>query len=108
MKIKSRLVLLIMLLSALMPWSHAMADMPVKIDGKVEAVDTSASPRTLVMKSAGPKGRELTVGCRLEDKTIIKAGNRDVKLNDLRMGDRVQLTYLRVEDGLICQKIEKK
>jgi len=108
MKIKFNVAFLIMFFSLLVSWNQVMAESPVKISGKVEAVDTSASPQTLVVKSTGAKGRELTVGCRIEDKTIIKAGGHSAKLTNLRAGDRVQLTYLRVEDGLICLRIEKK
>ena len=98
MRVKSNVVFLIILFSTLMPWCHATAGGPVK----VEAVNTSATPKILVVKTTGAKGRELTVGCRIENKTIIKVGKHPAKLKNFRSGNRVQLTYLRVMDSSRC------
>lgn len=84
-----------------------MAGKSAKVSGKVEAVDSSARPQTFVIKTSEAKGKDLIVGCRLDENTVIKRGRKKGKLEDFKPGERVDLTYERVEDGLICQKIEK-
>ena len=82
MKVKFYVPVLMMLFTILMPLGYALAESPVKISGKVEAIDPSANPKTLVMKSPGPGGKELTVGCRLDDKTVIRARGSAATLED--------------------------
>ena len=101
-------ILSIALLSCFVLWDSATATVIRKVAGEVEAVDASASPQTLVVKSKTFDGKELIVGCRLDDKTQIEVSRRPAMLTDLQAGDRVVLVYLRVDDGLICRKIEKK
>ena len=85
-----------------------MAGNSAKILGKVEAIDSTDLPQTFVVKTNEAKGKELIVGCRLDQNTIIKRGRKKGKLEDFKSGERVSLTYERVEDGLVCQTIEKK
>jgi hypothetical protein len=101
-------ILSIVLLSCLVLWNPATAAVIRKVAGEVEAVDAAASPQTLVVKSTTFDGKELVVGCRLDDKTVVEVARRPAALTDIQSGDRVVLVYLRVEDGLICRKIEKK
>jgi len=92
----------------LFPWTESLAAKYLKVAGKVEAVDTDAHPQTIVVETAGPKQRKVSVGCRVENSTDFRIGRHHARLNDFHSGDRVSLAYERVEDGLICQKIGKK
>jgi hypothetical protein len=98
----------IMMFSCFVLWNSATAAMIRKVAGEVEAVDASASPQTLVVKTTTFDGKELIVGCRLDNKTMIEVSRRPAVLTDVHAGDRVVLVYLRVDDGLVCRRIEKK
>jgi len=108
MKITSIAIVLVALLSILALWDRAFAGGPVLITGTVTATNTTTPPEILVVKTVIAKGKDLIVGCRLDEKTVIKVGHRPAKLDDLQVGDRVNLTYSRVEDGLVCHTIVKR
>jgi len=108
MIIKSVAISFVALLGILIPLERAMAGGLVKVAGSVEAVDVSARPQTFVIKTTTAGRKELIVGCRLDDKTVVRAGRHAGKLENFRAGDRAQLIYLRVDDGLVCRKISKK
>ncbi|HUJ79866.1 MAG TPA: hypothetical protein VLY45_06085 [Nitrospiria bacterium] len=107
LNITSIVVLAAALLGALVLQDSAIAGVTRTVVGTVTAVNTMDRPEVLVVKTPTAKGKDLTVGCRLDEKTVVMVGHRSAQLGDLQVGDRVHLTYSRVEDGLVCRTIVK-
>jgi hypothetical protein len=108
MRVREIGILLAILMCALAVPDLAVSQQTRIVTGEVMAIDTAAEPQTIVVKTTTADGRRLIVGCRLDANTVIRIGRRSANLDELRMGDRVRLTYLRVEDGLVARVIEKR
>ena len=110
MKRKKLQVFFVLILGSMFwfPPGGARAAVNLMVTGKVSAIDKNSNPQTIVVSAYGAHRRKLTVGCRMEQDTVIRIGNRRAKLEELHSGDRVRLNYERVDDGLICEKIGKK
>jgi|SRR5579863_2957285 len=104
MRVKAFPLVLVVLLGILSPLEVIAS----QVTGTVEAVDTSARPPTFVLKTTIAGGKDLIVGCRLDDQTLISVRGRAAKLEQFRAGSRAHLIYLRAEDGLVCRNISKK
>lgn len=75
-----------------------------RVRGEVTAVEPSASPMTLTMKSQ--EGKEvLTVGVDVTDTTIIREGKVRKSLADIKVGDRVWMKYERIDGKLVAESI---
>jgi hypothetical protein len=75
-----------------------------RVRGEVTAVEPSASPMTLTMKSK--EGKEvLTVGVDVTGKTIIREGKVRKSLADIKVGDRVWMRYERTDGKLVAEYI---
>ncbi len=74
------------------------------VRGEVAAVEPSANPMTLTMKSKEGK-EELTVGVDVTDKTIIREGKVRKSLADIKVGDRVWMRYERTDGKLAADYI---
>lgn len=98
------LTLILLALTAL----PAIADHQARVIGTVQAIDAAARPQTIVIKTTTAGGKILIVGCRLDQKTQIRVGRQAAALEEIQPGDRVEMFYQRVEDGLVAQKIEKR
>jgi|GEM_PF-3395937 len=105
MRAKVIAVLFIAMSGVLIGWNTGMARGLIEVSGIIEAVDASARPQTIVVTATTVGRRKLVVGCRVDDKTVIRASHRSEALAGLHAGDRVRLTYLRAEDGLVCRKV---
>jgi hypothetical protein len=107
-KMTSFTIVSVVLLGSLAVAEVALARSPIKVVGTVTGVNLTVPPQILVVKTPLANGRTLIVGCRLNHTTVIKVGDRPEKLDEFHVGDRVHLTYNRVEDGLVCDTIAKR
>jgi len=72
--------------------------------GKVVAVDPSG--KAIVVSEMVGKS-EMVVGVIVTQDTEVKIGNKKAEIKDLKVGDRVTVTYERTND-LYAKKIVKK
>jgi hypothetical protein len=71
--------------------------------GKVIAVVPAS--RTIVM--AAPVGKDvLTVGAEVPETASIRAGQERKTFSDVKVGDRIRMTYVREQHRLVVQSIE--
>lgn len=98
----------VMLASTLMasPSATATESASRTVRGDVMAVNVSASPQVIVVKTMTPAHEELVVGAAVNSGTIITRRKQPAHLNDLRVGEPVTITYLKGKDGLIAQSIQ--
>jgi len=75
-----------------------------RVRGEVTAVEPSANPMTLTMKTKEGK-EELTVGVDVTDKTIIREGKARKTLSDIKVGDRVWMKYERTDGKLVADYV---
>jgi hypothetical protein len=75
-----------------------------RVRGEVTAVEPSANPPTLTMKTMAGK-EELTVGVDVTGKTIIREGKVRKNLADIKAGDRVWMRYERTDGKLVADYI---
>lgn len=78
------------------------------VRGTVMATNTAVDPQTIVVKVVLPNKEELIVGARVPTDTKITRGTRATKLADLKVGEAVELTYLKAPDGLIARSIHAR
>ena len=71
--------------------------------GEVASVDQTAN--TVTVKSKTRKGKELTLGAKVNDKTVIKSGKATKTLADLKAGDKVSVKYRRTAEGDVASSI---
>jgi Cu/Ag efflux protein CusF len=75
-----------------------------RVRGEVTAVEPSAAPMTLTMRTKEGK-EELTVGVDVTDKTMIREGKAHKTLADIKAGDRVWMKYERTDGKLVAEYI---
>jgi Cu/Ag efflux protein CusF len=75
-----------------------------RVRGEVTAVEPSANPMTLTMKTKEGK-EELTVGVDVTDKTIIREGKARKTLSDIKVGDRLWMKYERTDGKLVADYV---
>ena len=74
-------------------------------EGAVSAVDLAH--RAVVIEVPTPKG-DLTVGVTLEDKVVPRTGDTPVALDDVRIGEKARLKYMRRDGRLVGLDLELK
>ena len=75
------------------------------VRGTVTATNLTADPQTIVIQVMRPNKEELTVGASVPTNTRITRGRRTVRLADLKVGEKAEVTYLKSPDGLVAQSI---
>ncbi len=75
-----------------------------RVRGDVTAVEPSANPPTLTMKTMEGK-QALTVGVDVTDKSLIREGKARKTLADIKAGDRVWMRYERTDGKLVADYI---
>ncbi len=108
MKVRDISLCLFVLLCIFVAWDNAAGSQIRKVSGKIVAIEAAAQPPTIVVKTTIASGKPLIMGYRLDAGTKIRIGQRSASLAEIHTGDRVGLTYERVEDGLVARLIEKK
>lgn len=75
------------------------------VRGTVVATDTSASPQTIVVKVPLPNKDVLIVGADVPSDARITRRGRTAKLENLKAGDKAELSYVKSEEGLTARSI---
>lgn len=75
------------------------------VQGTVVARNIAVDPWTIVVNVVLPNKEELIVGARVLGDTRIARGKRAVRLEDVKAGETVAITYLKTNDGLIGRSI---
>lgn len=84
---------------------HADEAMQRTVRGTVVATNVSVDPHTIVVNVVLPNKEKLIVGARVPGDTRIARGKRAVRLEDVKAGETVTITYLKTSDGLIARSI---
>lgn len=105
-KALSGTILLVVMAAALVPFAHAASEGKVlTVKGKVVAVNLKVDPQIIVVKAMTQNKQELIVGATIGKEASITRGDRPVKLADVKVGEAVDLTYLKNADGLVARSI---
>nr|MBI3612852.1 hypothetical protein [Nitrospirota bacterium] len=78
------------------------------IRGEVVAVNVQDSPNTIVVKAMKGSKDELIVGATVGSDTKITRGKQTVGLDALKVGESVELTYVKQDDGLVARSIHAR
>jgi len=71
----------------------------------VVAVNLKVKPQIIVVKAMTQNKQELIVGATIGKGATIIRGEKPVKLADIKIGEAVDLTYLKHADGLVARSI---
>ncbi len=88
-------IILFLLLGILSPVAMAGGHITRWATGEVIAMDLEAEPNTIVVKTKNWKGQDFIVGADVEADTVIKIGDRAAALSDIKVGDIVDIVYVR-------------
>lgn len=75
--------------------------------GIVSAVSMDASVPVIVLR-LGSGESETVIGATIDSQAVIRRGRAAIKLDQLRVGDHVQLTYRKTKSGLVATSIVTK
>ncbi|MBI4400637.1 MAG: hypothetical protein HY581_03265 [Nitrospirae bacterium] len=78
------------------------------VRGEVVAINVNDSPNVIVVKTMTAKKQELIVGATVESGAEITRGPNRVSLNDIKVGETVDLTYIKNEDGLVARSVHAR
>jgi hypothetical protein len=78
------------------------------VQGEVVAVNVKDSPNVVVIRVTMAGNKELIVGAIVEPSTAISRGAQHVRLEDLKVGESVVVTYLKRPDGLVAHSIQAR
>jgi hypothetical protein len=84
---------------------HAEETIQRTVRGTVVATNVGVDPSTIVVKVLLPNKEELIVGARVPSDTRITRGKQTAQLADVKVGERAEITYLKMSDGLIARSI---
>lgn len=75
------------------------------VQGTVVATNVDADPQIIVVEVVLPNQEELVVGARVATDTKIMKRKQAVRLADIQVGEKADITYLKTPDGLIARSI---
>lgn len=78
------------------------------VRGEVVAVNVQDSPNVIVVKAMKGSKDELIVGATVGADTTIMRGKQKVGLDALKVGESVELTYVKRDDGLAARSIHAR
>ncbi len=84
---------------------HAEETIQRTVRGIVVATNVNVDPKTIVVNVPLPNKEELIVGARVPLDTRITRGKQAARLADVKVGEPVEVTYLKASDGLIARSI---
>lgn len=85
--------------------SSAAETIQRSVQGTVVATNVDADPQIIVVEVLLPNQEELVVGASVSTNTTIMKGKQAVGLDDIQVGEKAHITYLKTPDGLIAQSI---
>jgi len=105
-KVLSGMMLVVVMTLVLVPFANAASEGKIlTVKGEVVATNLKVDPQIIVVKAMTQNKQELIVGATIEKGATITRGNKQVKLADIRVGEAVDLTYLKNADGLVARSI---
>jgi hypothetical protein len=78
------------------------------MQGKIVAVNLAATPPVIVVESKVSQGDPFVVGASVGPATDISRGARKVRLEDLKVGETVIISFGRTEQGHAARAIHAK
>lgn len=75
------------------------------VRGTVTATNPTVTPQTIVIQVLLPNKEELTVGARVPTDARITRGTKTIRLAELKVGEKAEVTYLKSPDGLVARSI---
>lgn len=75
------------------------------VRGEVVAVNVTDFPQVIVVKTMTAKQQEMIVGATVESGATITRGKERVTLNSIMVGEPVELTYVKSQEGLVARSI---
>lgn len=78
------------------------------VRGDVVAINVHDSPNVIVVKAMKGGKNELIVGATVGADTTIRRGKQKVGLETLKVGESVDLTYVKQDDGLVARSIHAR
>ena len=75
------------------------------VHGEVVAVTVDATPQVIVVKTMIGGKKEMIVGATVESGTVVTRGKNRVSLGDIKVGEKVQLKYIKNADGLVAKSV---
>lgn len=77
----------------------------MKVRGEVVAVNVNDTPNVIVLRSTTGKNQELIVGATVDPDVRITRGTTRVRLSNLKVGESVDLVYVKTLEGLVARSI---
>lgn len=78
------------------------------VRGEVIAVTVSESPQVIVVKTLTAAKKEMIVGATVESGAAVTRGKNRVTLADIKVGETVELKYIKNADGLVAKSIHAR
>jgi predicted RecA/RadA family phage recombinase len=88
----------------------ALATEPVvrAVRGEVIAVTVSESPQVIVVKTMTAAKKEMVVGATVESGAAVTRGKVRITLADIKVGETVELKYIKNTDGLVAKSVHAR
>jgi hypothetical protein len=78
------------------------------VRGEVISVTVSESPQVIVVKTMTAAKKEMIVGATVESGAVVTRGKTRVTLADIKVGETVELKYIKNTDGLVAKSIHAR
>lgn len=77
----------------------------MKVRGEVVAINVNDMPNVIVLRSTTVKNQELIVGATVDPDVRITRGTTRVSLSNIKVGESVDLVYIKTLEGLVARSI---
>lgn len=78
------------------------------VRGEVIALTVSETPQVIVLKTMSAAKKEMIVGATVESDAAVTRGKNRVTLADIKVGETVELKYLKNADGLVAKSVHAR
>jgi hypothetical protein len=78
------------------------------VRGEVIAVTVNESPQVIVVKTMTAAKKEMIVGAIVESGAAVTRGKNRVTLADIKVGETVELKYIKNADGLLAKSVHAR
>jgi hypothetical protein len=78
------------------------------VRGELIAVNVKDSPHVVVIRAMTASKKELIVGATVDSSTSVTRAGRRARLQDLKVGEPVVITYTKQPQGLVAHSIEAR
>lgn len=78
------------------------------VRGEVIAVTVSDTPQVIVVKTMTAAKKEMIVGATVESGAAVTRGKVRITLADIKVGETVELKYIKNTDGLVAKSIHAR